>query len=84
MRIAIGKRVEPGAEQDILPHTASHGGSQLAFGHAATGSEYRPQKCGSRRKLVAVAEESLGGSTVGVCADDPQRQRIVEDSGVVE
>ena len=59
MRIAISKRIEPGAKQDILPDAALDGGGELVFGDTAADDQQGANEPRTARKFVAIVKECV-------------------------
>src|SRR6202047_824837 len=80
MRIAIGKSIEPRAEDDILSYTVSDRTGEFVFGVAAAGRHECAEGAGESVVLFRIGSKivcSLG-------ADDPQSERVVENFGLIQ
>ncbi len=75
-RIAIRKRVQTGAEHDVLRNAARNRRGQRVLGEAAADRHERAQAPGRRGPLALVIEKRFGS-----LADDAQGERIGEDAG---
>ena len=79
MRIPIAERIEASSEQDVLADATFDGSCQLVLRNAAANRQDGAKERGADREFVPFAEKTFRGLSVFVGADDPQRERIVED-----
>ena len=82
VRVAIGERVQAGAEDDILPHAAGDGVRELVLDQPAARRDERPQRAVPSSRVEDAGIGGQGGVLVG--ADDPERQRIGKHLRLVE
>ena len=74
MRVAVCERVEPGAENDVLPHAARYGCGQRVLGEPAAQGDERTQ-----RAHVGSFLDRPRTDRRGVITEDWQRQRVREN-----
>src|SRR5580658_11133086 len=75
MRVAIGEGIEAGAKDYILSDSVRDGAGKFVFGVAAACCHEGAEGAGEDVILFGIGAERCGG----LGADDPQRQRVVED-----
>src|ERR1700722_6759907 len=80
MRIAIGKSIESRAEDNILSYPVRAGPREFVFGIAAAGRHECAEGAGESVMLFRIGSKIV----CGLSADDPQSERIVENSGLIQ
>jgi len=78
--IAVGERVEPGAEHHVLADPAGDRRCERVLGATATSDEERAQRAGETGLVAARIGADRGFRPR---ADDPERDRFVEHQRVV-
>jgi len=78
MRVPIGERVQPGAEDDELPHATLHSQAERVLRKPAASGDKKAQGPPFR------IGESLSGNSLRTLAQDLERQGIVKDAAMVE
>src|SRR5258705_12265521 len=81
-RIAVGKGIEPGAEDRRLPHSARNGSVKFVFGKPAAHGHESPQRS-RHASLLAIACIAFDGEGA-FGAENPHRERVVEHPWRVE
>src|SRR5215510_888162 len=84
MGIAVGKRIEAGTEQDVLANAATDRSGELVFRQTAADDQQRSNERRATVPRVAFVEEGFRRPALGVGANNPERERIVEDFRRVE
>ena len=77
IRTAIGKRIETGAEHDILRDALFHGFSELVFGKPAASGHKRTEGSGDRVRFAIAVDGEFA-------TEQMHRNRIVENAGMIE
>src|ERR1700722_3539464 len=80
MRVAIGKSIESGAEDNTLSYTVSECTPQFVFVVAAAGRHECAEGAGESVVLFRIGSKIVRG----LSADDPQGERIVENLGLIQ